>query len=409
MKVQTFLKEARDLYYDGKVTILPGNNYPSKLDLRLLETSLNSIAKDLINISTKTSEASVEALEHYTNLIEILEKKIEYISDMSDVFNYVNSYFDRRTVKDFITFNLKNLNTDSLYDDYQKGLTLQNVKYLYQCSKTLEGNSITFYNTNNSSHTGLYITSSFLDVLNINQITIRKSDGTVVEVDINSNESDVTYIKHDLLVSSQIIITFSLKASPDTVLTTDILNSINLSLVDRNYKTEGISPLVRSTIDSAELFSFIVSASLPVNTYLNIETNLELLDINGNIIDLINITLPVNNSEVCKRLDRINWNEVDTVQSLITNNKRSRMKKLTRSYLEGLEFKNERYITYIPKNTEENILNKYIRKLGNTSFKVNDKIVKKIVLNPCIEMYSFNTNESPTVKYITGVTKNETI
>ena len=99
MKVQTFLKEARDLYYDGKVTILPGNNYPSKLDLRLLETSLNSIAKDLINISTKTSEASVEALEHYTNLIEILEKKIEYISDMSDVFNYVNSYFDRRTVK----------------------------------------------------------------------------------------------------------------------------------------------------------------------------------------------------------------------------------------------------------------------------------------------------------------------
>lgn len=189
MKVQTFLKEARDLYYDGKVTILPGNNYPSKLDLRLLETSLNSIAKDLINISTKTSEASVEALEHYTSLIEILEEKVEYISDMSDVFNYVNSYFDRRTVKDFVTFNLKNLNTDSLYDDYQKGLTLQNVKYLYQCSKTLEGNSITFYNTNNSSHTGLYITSSFLDVLNINQITIRKSDGTVVEVDINSNKS----------------------------------------------------------------------------------------------------------------------------------------------------------------------------------------------------------------------------
>ena len=410
MGVQQFLKEARDLYYDGSVTIQPGSNYLSKLDLKHLERGLENIAKDLINISTMTTEASNEALVHYNKLLQILENKIEYISDMSDVFNYVNSYFDRRTVRDFVAFNLKELSTDTLYDEYQKGLTLQNVKYLYQCSKTIEGNSITFYNTNNSSHTGLYITSSFLELLDIIQITIRKSDGTILEVDITSNEYNVTYIKHDLLVSSQITIMFGLKGDPSFALSQSTLNTIELSLLDRNYKTEGITTLEKATIESAELLSFIVAASLPSNTYLNIETGLELIDTNGNLIDLINITLPVNNSEVCKRLDRVNWGEVDSVTSLIINNKRSRTtKKLTQSYLENLEFKNERYITYIPKNLEENILNKYVRKLGNTSFKVNDRIVKSIILNPCIEMYSFNPSETPIIQYITGVTKNETI
>lgn len=410
MSVQQFLKGARDLYYDGSINIKPGSNYLSKLDLKHLERGLDNISKDLVSISTITTEASNEALVHYTKLLDILENKIEYISDMSDVFNYVNSYFDRRTVRDFVAFNLKELSTDTLYDEYQKGLTLQNVKYLYQCSKTIEGNSITFYNTNNSSHTGLYITSSFLELLDIVQITIRKADGTILEVDITSNESNVTYIKHELLVSSQIIIMFGLKGDPSFTLSQSTLDTIELSLLDRNYKTEGITTLGKSMIESAELLSFIVSASLPSNTYLNIETGLELIDTNGNLIDLINITLPVNSSEVCKRLDRVNWGEVASITSLIINNKRSRTtKKLTQSYLEDLEFKNERYITYIPKNLEENILNKYIRKLGNTSFKVNDKIVKSIILNPCIEMYSFNPSETPTVHYITGVTKNETI
>lgn len=410
MSVQQFLKGARDLYYDGTVDIKPGSNYLSKLDLKHLERGLDNIAKDLINISTTTSEASNEALVHYTKLLEILESKIDYISDMSDVFNYVNSYFDRRTVRDFVAFNLKDLNTDTLYDEYQKGLTLQNVRYLYQCSKTIEGNSITFYNTNNSSHTGLYMTSPFLSVLDVMQVTIRKADGTILEVGISDNESDTSYIKHELLVSSQITVIFRLKDNPDANLSYDTLNTIELSLLDRNYKTEGVTALEKSTIESAELLSFIVSASLPSNTYLNIETGLELIDTNGNLIDLINITLPVNNSEVCKRLDRVSWGEVQVITSLIVNNKRSKTaKKLTQSYLEGLEFKNERYITYIPKNLEENVLNKYVRKLGNTSFKVNDKIVKSIVLNPSIEMYSFNPSETPLIQYITGVTKNETI
>lgn len=408
MALKDFLQEARDLYYDGVININSQTAALSKLDLKLLDKSLLEISKELITISNKTSAATEEALDHYTNLLNILEDKIEYISDMSDVFNYINTYFDRRAVRDFVIFNLRTI-TNSTYDEYQKGLTLENIKYLYNCTKTIEGNVITFYNTNNSSHSGLYLSSKVLDLLDITQITIRKADGTVLEVDINYNNTDFTYIKHELLVSSQTNITFKLKSNPDEKIDDTILNTINLSLIDKNYQTEAIYVLDRTTIKADDLLSYIVSANIPTNTYLNIESNLELLDINDNVIDSINITLPVNNSEVCKRLDRVNWGEVELVTSLIVNNKRSRVKKLTREYLENLDFKNERYITYIPKNLDSNILNKYIKKLGNTSFKVNTNVVKNIILNPCIELYSFNPNESPLVSSITGVTKYETI
>lgn len=404
--VTKFLQDFQDMYVDRQLSITSLDTNLSAIELRFLESQLKGIADELTELNQLALTASDEAAKHYIKLLDILDNKIDYIGDTADVYNYVNSYFDSKTVKDMHNFNIRNIKTESCIFDYnQKAVTLKSINSLYKCSKTVENSSITFYNTNNSSHSGIHIVSPFLNLLTITQLSIRKADGTVLELEVSVETDKGYYINHEDLISAQIIITFETENSSQLQ---EYLDTVDINLIDYDYHIEGVVSLETKSLNSSELFSLIVDSVIPNNTFANINLGVELLDVNNNILDVINTTIAVNNSLVCKRLDKINFNEVDSVDSLLVNGKKTKS-KLTKEYLESMEFKNSKYILYTPKELRENVLNKYLVKLGQSAFKVNTKVVKRIRITPSVELYSFQKGSSPLIKHITGVTKNETI
>ena len=405
--INKFLTDFQDMYVDRNVVFQNTSDNINRLDLMYLEKYLKGINSELKELNQLTFNASAEALIHYEQVLDNLNKSLDYISDTADVYNYVNSYFDSKTVKDLYNFNLiDSSSNDCIYDLDKKGITLKSVNSLYNCSKNVDGDSITFYNTNNSSHSGMHLYSQYLDILKIKQIVIRKSDGTILELDVRETTENEFYIKHEELISSQIIIKF--EVYDQSIPLNTYLNTVNLNLISYEYGIEGSIALNESKLIASDLFTIIPDVVLPSNTYANLNLGIDLLDINGNVLDTIEETLPLNNSLICKRLDRINHNEVGAYSFLIIKNKKTKS-KLSKEYLEKLTFPNEKYVLYSPKDLTENILNKYITKLGSNSFRVNNRSVKQINFTPSLELFSFQPGESPIIRHLTGVTKNETI
>lgn len=405
--ISKYLEDFQDMYIDVEPNFA---NIPlnlTKMELKALEVYLTRLSSNLKELNELTSETSEALVKHYEQLFKVFHKKLDYIGDMSDIYNYINSYFDMKSVKDIVSFNLATKTSETcIYDQNLKGVTLKSMNTLFKCSKDISNNVITFYNTNTTSHSGIHLSSPFLDLLDILQITIRKADGTVLELEVTKTDNKEYYIQHEDLVSSQIVIQFTPLSSSETLLT--YLQTVSLNLIEYNYGVEGYLPLNSSEINSSNLFSVVVDYTIPTNTYANISLGIELLDVNDNIVDTVDTSISLNTNIVCKRLDRLNYNEVDTFEYLVMKGKKTK-NKLTEEYLKGLEFQNEKYVTYTPKDLYENKVNKYLTKLGNNSFRVNTKIINKIRFNPTIELFSFSSSSSPIVKSVIGVTKNETI
>lgn len=397
-----FLKEFQDIYVNISTDLTTIEEDLSKVELKSLEKYLANVNSQLSETATLTNKASKEALNHYLNILNTLDSKVDYISDSADVLNYVNTYFDIRTVKDMYNFDIASSSSDTcIYNPSTKNISLNNIKTINNCSKTINYNVMTFYNTNNSSHTGLYISSPHLYLLEITQILIRKSDGTVLEVEIPSYTTELI-IEHEELISSQVNITF------DININTEYLSNVLMSLITNKFITEGNLALERSMLKASDLFSIVVDASTPSNTYCNVVLNMELKDINDNsILQLVN-TIPVNGSLVCKRLDNVNYEEVDTISSLVIQGLHVTT-NLSIEYLQSLKNKNDKYLLYIPKDKLSTKANKLLTKLGTFSYKVNNDSVDKILVTPTIELYTFNTNFSPKIRHIAGVINNETI
>ena len=405
--IKKFLADFQDMYVDKEVFLNTDDTDLTTLELKQLDKYIKRITTDISELSELTYAASTEAKQHYLNLLKVLEDKIDYLGDTADVYNYINSYFDMRTVHDMYNFNLReNKSPLCIYDYNQKGLTLKSKSSLHKCAKDVEGSSIVFYNTNNSYHSGLHITSPYLSILTLKQLSIRRSDGTVLELDITTTEDNEYYINHENLQSAQIIIQFESTITDETLNT--YLHTVDLNLINYEYNVEGSLPLGSTEMNTSDLFSIIVESELKNNTYANLNLGVEVLDINGQVIDTINTTIALNNTLVCKRLDQINFQEVDEIVSLVVKNKKTKT-NLTESYLNSLEFKHEKYILYTPKDLKENEINKYLKKLGQSSFKINTKVAKRIIFSPTVELYSFQSNASPLIKHVTGVMKNETI
>lgn len=405
--ISNYLKDFQDMYVDITPNLSGLSTNLTKIELRDLENYLNKLSSVVAELNSLTSETSEELSKHYDDLYRIFDEKLDYIGDMADVYNYINSYFDMKVVRDISIFNLSTKTSDTcIYDQNSKGVTLKSVNSLFKCSKTITDNIITFYNTNTASHSGIHLSSPFLDLLDVTQITIRKADGTVLELEISKTDNKEYYIHHEDLISSQIVIQFTPLSSNQTLLS--YLQTVNLNLIEYSYGIEGYLPLTTTELASSDLFSIVVESTIPSNTYSNINLGLELLDINGNVIDTVDTSIPINSNMICKRLDRINYNEVGSFEYLIIKGKKTQ-NKISEDYLKSLEFQNEKYVVYIPKDLSENKVNKYLTKLGNNSFRVNTKIVDKLRFTPTIELFSFGSTNSPIIKNIVGVTKNETI
>lgn len=405
--ISNYLKDFQDMYVDVTPNLSRLATNLTKVELRDLENYLNRLSNAIKELNTLTNATSEDLTKHYEELYRVFDEKLDYIGDMADVYNYINSYFDMKVVRDIAVFSLSTKTSDTcIYDQNLKGITLKSVNSLFKCSKSITDNIVTFYNTNTTSHSGIHLSSPFLDLLDIVQVTIRKADGTILELEVSKTDNKEYYIQHEDLVSSQIVIQFTPLSSNQTLLS--YLQTVNLNLIEYTYGIEGYLPLNTSEIASSDLFSIVLESTIPSNTYANVTLGLELLDINGNVVDTIDTSIPINSNVVCKRLDRVNYNEVSSFESLIIKGKATKS-KVSEDYLKSLEFQNEKYVIYIPKDLYENKVNKYLTKLGHNSFRVNTKVVDKIRFNPTLELFSFGTSNSPIIKNIVGVTKNETI
>ena len=98
--INQFLQDFQDMYVDKEVILNKDNTDLTAIELKHLEKYLTRLNGDLKSLNTLSEKASDEALVHYTRLLEILEEKVDFIGDSADVYNYVNSYFDIRTVRD---------------------------------------------------------------------------------------------------------------------------------------------------------------------------------------------------------------------------------------------------------------------------------------------------------------------
>lgn len=406
--IKMFLKEFQDLYVTKKTSIdlFPGNI--TEIELRLINTQLQNIYDNLEELSSLTLNASREISSNYKNIIQSLEDKINYISDTADIFFKINSFFDNTEVKDVFNYNLKEVTEKSstIFDDFQKGITLQSEANAFKCPSNIENNILTFYNTNFCYHSGINIESNYLDLLKINSISIKKLDGTVLNLTLPKIDAKSIYIKHDLLTSSQVIIEF--QVNPIFSGNPEYYQDLKMSLIDYDYKNEGYFVLEPKEYESSDIFNLITDYEIPNHCFINTNLDINLLDINKNIVFSTVITLPIGNSLVCKRLDNIDLNQIDVIEGLYVKNKFSN-KNLTKTYIESLLQKNEKYIIYKAKQEEILEVNNYIKVIDSLGFNIINKHVKYLDISTNIELFSFNEKSSPTIQLITGVSKSETI
>lgn len=406
--ISNFIDNFQDMIVTKQTTIEQFPRNLSPIDLNIINSQLLNLAEQLTSLSDLTKLASVDAGLNYKKMIKILEDKINYISDTSDILFKINSFYDSYDIKDIYNYDLRsiNKNTGIIFDDNQKGLTLKSKVNLYKCSKFLSGNTMTFYNTNFCYHSGISFESNFLDLLNIKSITIRKSDGTVIDLAVPDFQEQITYIKHDLLTSSQIIIEFGV--NPSLTSHPEYYSELDLSLIDYNYESEGYGVFNNVTYTSADIFNIISDFNVPANCYLNLNFTINLLDINNNIIYEKDIQLPISGRYLCTRLDNLDFDKVESIIGLYIKNNYT-TEDLNVEYLKGLSNKNEKYLIYISKEYDSLLINNYLSLISNLGFKLNQKQTRYIDLSLNIELFSFNERLSPLLKNITGITKNETI
>lgn len=406
--INDFIKNFQDMYVVKRTTI---ENFPSNIssiELKILNSQLDSIEEQLNALSELTNKASKENLDEYLKIKNILESKIDYVSEVSNMFLYLNSFYDMNTVVDLKNYNLKNTAVNDLIvsDNVQKGLTLRNVSNTYNCLQTIvNGRSLVYYNTNLSYHSGITLDSPFLDLLDIKSISVRKVDGTILNLPYSSNINNTQFLKHDYISSTQIIIDLNVDINALPLEIQDYYKGLRISLTDYTYEEKGTIVLEQFDYMSSGLFNIIYNATVPANTFINLDLNIIGLDLNGNTVNSFSTTLGIGSPILCKRLDEIDFNKVQTITSIYINNKQTTSKKLLdKEYLKSLNNKNEVFVTYLPRNDSTELGSSY-RVLNNQGIRIIDKNINKIQIHSTIEMITFNKNSAPLLKMLTGVTK----
>lgn len=398
--VTKFLDQYRNSIVTTKTTIDMFSDQLTSIEVDLLSQQLNSLSDSVNSLLTLTSDASEEHLDTYKDTIKTLDNKISYIDNVSNMLMYINSYYDMNNTVDIKNIDIlkPSLNSSLVFNAENSGLTLNHSSSSYNCPKAISNNKVTFYNTNLAYHSGICISSPFMDVLDIKSIVIRKNNGDVVQLSYDSLMVGKNYLKHDLLSSIQIDIEFN---------NTNYIDTLSLNLIDYKFILDGSVDLPPILYNCGKLFNFIYSCTVPDKCFIINETTIELLDINMNTVDKIDLLLPVGKTLVCKCLYDVDFSLVGDVVGVYINNMFSnRSSQLTNEYLNSIQDKKEVYVVFNPKIKDTDKETNNLELINNQGFIINNKNTKLLRISSRIEFHSFNPSESPTIKAITGVTKN---
>lgn len=402
MFVKEFLNDFQDILISERLEI---DKYPdnfANVELSLLQRELDKLTTLIKDQNTLTLAASTEFLKNYQNLKENLKNKIEYINSTAEVYNKLNITYDKNTLVDFINFDIMvaarsiqsevdNILEQTLAYNHNKS----GVELAYDSTHSLHWSSAgneTYANRNGSFHNSVTIAlspSSFTIGTEVRLVILKVDGTTYTQTYIVDKETQVLTIYHELMQS------LSVSVFTDIFDTTSMSVSLNLN----RYKRYGTMSLPIQTLKAAEYLIFNQVAVLQSDTYLNYNLT---LSFSGKSI---NMTIPINNNLVCKRLDLLNEKEVDTLIGMYIKDVYTE-DDLTLEYVSQLEDKHEKYIVYKTKLVDNVILNNVIKVLDDTSFKLLRNRDTDIEIGMTIEFYSFNESSSPLLKYITGFTKN---
>lgn len=410
LNVQNFIENFQDMFVIKVNTLTSFPNNLSNIELNLINSQLEDITNRLTTLSELTVKGSKENLEEYIKIIEILHKKLDYIEDLSDMLMYINSFYDMNNVLDIFNHNLNESSGENnlIFDNEQKSLTLKGVTNNFNCPKEMiDGTTFIYYNTNLSFHSGIYLHSDYLDIISIKSITLIKVDGTVVKLPFTNFSKNYNYIKHDYLNSTQISIEFNENILALPIEQQEYYKSLKISLMDYKYTSEGNFVLDPYEYKASKTLNYIYNTTIPNDTFINLNLNIDLKDINKNKINTVTTTLSIGTQKICKQLDNIDFNTVQSIIGIYINDKYKENvnNKITIDYLNSLENKNEIYVIYLKKQREEDILNNYFSVLNNQGIVFKNRNIKYITVYPLLEFYSFNENLSPSLKILTGVTK----
>lgn len=407
--VNNFVRDFQDMFVIKENTVRSFPNNLTEVEAALIDLQLKDIRDKLYSLSQLTIKGSKENLQEYKKVVEVLTDKLDYLENLSDMLLYINSFYDMDNVLTIKNYDLKNSSQDAIiYDNNVKGLVLRHVANSFDCPKDLnDGLSFTYYNTNLSYHSGIILNSPYLDLLNIKSIIVIKSDGTTIRLPLSDFHKNSYYIEHEFLSSTQVVVEFNKNVLNLSEEEQEYYKSLKLSLVDYEYVTEGSVVLDTEVFETKRLLNFINSSILPTDCFINMNLVLDLLDVNENKINTISLCLPVGSQEVCKRLDRIDFDEVSEILGIYINNKYKKniRDKIKKEYLESLSDKNEVYVIYLNKQKEEDVLNNYLKVLNNQGIVLNNKNIKNIVAYTNLEFFTFNKNLSPSLKMLLGVSK----
>lgn len=396
-----YLQNYQDMFIERQLDL---SRYPSNMikeEFNLIEKHLDELLV-LTDSQTKlTQEGAIQFKKTYENLITSLENKIKYIQDSSVVFNKLNVTYDKNSIVAYENIKLQDENIPEIlyYNDAKKGYTLPRTSVTTNCPYVVEGDTLTVTNSNLNIHNSISISNDYFNYIENLDIVILKIDGTVV----NKRVAIVDYFKHNIIIdhetaaSLQINIKLEYKDEElSALLKTTVLNNFKVSLNLSNYSNFATQTFKRISLDYAKYLIINETLKVPSGCYCNY---------NITINNEVTFTTPIGNSVVCKRLDLINKKEIKKIVGMYIKNIYVE-EALDIEYVLSLPFPTEKYIVYIPKVTDNTIINNKIKMIQNNSFSILNS-ASKIDLDLQLELYSFNSTETPLLKSIVGFTKNE--
>ena len=363
---------------------------PNYLDveLDLYFNKIDNLVTKIKNQDTITNKALLEFQSNYNELKNNLDSKLAYITDTAETFNKLNKTFDTTEFKQISTFT--KLGTTGIEGSSEFFLKRDKTNFNFT-KELIDDSTIIFYNSNSNFHNSItfehidkdYIASILFEFLLI--------DGTT-KVYIK-DQSEI--VNNTITLETDPMITLSLKVNVtyvDDNITNklDILSDITSYSSLYTYTKEGYIDFNEVVFDSPHILSFNQTISLPSNTYVNYHVKL----------NNITFTIPVGNSIVCKRADKVSEKEIKSIVGIYKDN----FFTSTINEVSEILDKENTYVVYYPKVASNVVINNIIKVINDYSFRFlsyNETVSFKL----SAELFSFDMYSTPKIKNIIGYAK----
>ena len=403
-KLTNYLNDFQDMFLDVPEYIQEYNENIIQQEFNILYKKLEVLSKEYNTYYSTVEESAKEFEKLYKQSIQNIHDKIKYINASTNSINSLVKLYDETSMQDYHIYNLNNNSNISnlYYSNISDSVVLKHDSIVHKTSKEVTATSVKFYNSSTALHSAIRLDATNLQNLSNLNITIQKTDGTTLSysesvLDVNN----IFILEHDLLNSIIIEIT------PENY-DLNIINTLELSLIKNEYHSHGFINLDALTFKKSDYLTFNSNKVIPNNTFINLILNLNLINDENKSIKNIDITFPLGNSLVCKKINEVDWNTIEKVNSIVIDNMFSNEKVEDIYYLKTLSNVENSFIIYQPKAILKDVVNNFNINYNEATVEILFKYFEKYESTVKLEFISFNKNYTPSISSIIGISKNAT-